>query len=180
MKKWYCLINGKTFGPYSKDQLKVKADKGTIGPDTLVRGAGLEKIGHNWIRAGEAEISDIFPKSTSAPDDSRIPVNSGGREEEHKDDVKDTIILKILQMIMESKVREFFLIFGLIVLVVFLGLLMRYSVLVIGLIALIVLTAMVLRHRRLQRQQDIEILNANISKIGDDEAARRAEKYRDK
>jgi hypothetical protein len=39
---------------------------------------------------------------------------------------------------------------------------------------------MVLRHRRLQRQQDIEILNADISKIGDDEAARRAEKYRDK
>jgi hypothetical protein len=60
---------------------------------------------------------------------------------------------------------------------------MKHVVLVIGgLIALFILyriTATVLRHRRLKRQQDIEILNADISKIGDDEAARRAEKYQD-
>ncbi|MDR0653551.1 MAG: hypothetical protein LBG12_09640 [Synergistaceae bacterium] len=39
---------------------------------------------------------------------------------------------------------------------------------------------MVLRHRRLKRQQDIDILNADVSKIGDDEAARRAGKYQGK
>jgi hypothetical protein len=39
------------------------------------------------------------------------------------------------------------------------------------------ITAMVLRDRRLKRQQDIDILNADVSKIGEDEAARRAKKY---
>jgi hypothetical protein len=38
----------------------------------------------------------------------------------------------------------------------------------------------VLRHRRLKRQQDIDILNADIGKIGDDEAARRARKYQNR
>jgi hypothetical protein len=38
---------------------------------------------------------------------------------------------------------------------------------------------MVLRHRRLKRQQDIDILNADVSKIGEDEAERLAEKYQD-
>jgi hypothetical protein len=58
---------------------------------------------------------------------------------------------------------------------------MKHVILLIGgLIVLFILyrtTAMVLRHRRLKRQQDIDILNADVSKIGDDEAARLAEKY---
>ncbi|MDR1482665.1 MAG: hypothetical protein LBI74_08580 [Synergistaceae bacterium] len=60
---------------------------------------------------------------------------------------------------------------------------MKHVVLLIGgLIALFILyraTAMILRHRRLKRQQDIDILNADVSKMGDDEAERRAEKYQD-
>ncbi|MDR2180105.1 MAG: hypothetical protein LBP21_07330 [Synergistaceae bacterium] len=39
------------------------------------------------------------------------------------------------------------------------------------------ITAVVLRYQYLRRQQDIAILNTNISKIGEDEAARRAKKY---
>jgi hypothetical protein len=52
-----------------------------------------------------------------------------------------------------------------------------------GLIALFILyraTAMILRHRRLKRQQNIDILNADVSRIGGDEAERLAEKYQDK
>jgi hypothetical protein len=50
-----------------------------------------------------------------------------------------------------------------------------------GLIVLFILyktAAMVLRHRRLTRQQNIDSLNADVNRIGEDEAARRAEKYR--
>ena len=50
---------------------------------------------------------------------------------------------------------------------------------VIALFFLCMITAMILRHRRLKRQQDIEILNADVNKMGDDEAARRAKKYQD-
>jgi hypothetical protein len=108
----------------------------------------------------------------------------------------------------ESKVLEFFdpvffivgrvgkwlfavgkgLLFGLLALVmlmVLFGVYMeekeRHPILAIGLIAffiLCVITTMLLRHLHLKRQQDIDILNADIHKISDDEAARRAEKYR--
>jgi uncharacterized protein (DUF983 family) len=42
------------------------------------------------------------------------------------------------------------------------------------------ITAMLLRRLHSMRQQDIDILNADVSKIGGDEAERRAEKYRGK
>jgi uncharacterized membrane protein len=185
MKKWYCLINGQTFGPYSKDQLKVKAEKGTITPDTLVR-TGLEKGGRNWIRVGETEINDIFSKYTSASGDSRKTVNSEQYEEENKDDVKNTI-LKILQILhtifIESEHRGFYILFGLLGFMMLTALLAQNMVLAVVVIVLFFLyrtTAMVLRHRRLKRQQDIDILNADINKISDDEAARRAEKYQNR
>jgi hypothetical protein len=60
---------------------------------------------------------------------------------------------------------------------------MEHMVLLIGLIVILILfgtMVMVLRHLRLKRQQDIDFLNADVSKIGDDEATRRAEKYQDR
>jgi uncharacterized membrane protein YqiK len=55
------------------------------------------------------------------------------------------------------------------------------AILVIVLIIAAVITVPFLWFRHLKRQQDIEILKANISKIGEgeDEAMRRAEKYRE-
>jgi hypothetical protein len=95
----------------------------------------------------------------------------------------------------ESKFREFFMLYGflfgilgLMGLVGWMGERMIFEwmaenpIVVIGLIVLIILcgtTVMVLRHRRLMRQHDIDILNANVRKIGDDEADRIAGKYRD-
>jgi hypothetical protein len=58
----------------------------------------------------------------------------------------------------------------------------RHLTLVVVLIVLFFLymtIAMFLRHRRWMRQHDIDILNADVSKL-DDEAARRAEKYQGK
>jgi uncharacterized membrane protein affecting hemolysin expression len=57
----------------------------------------------------------------------------------------------------------------------------EHTILMIGLIVLIILSvtiAMLLRHLRLKRQQDIDILNADVSKMGEDEAEQRAKKYR--
>jgi Flp pilus assembly protein TadB len=57
------------------------------------------------------------------------------------------------------------------------------SVLVIAAIALFFLykiMPVVWEHRRLKRQQDIDILNVDVSKIGDNEAARLAKKYQGK
>ena len=51
-------------------------------------------------------------------------------------------------------------------------------VLIVGIVACII-TAIVLWHRRLKRQQDIEILKADISTIGDGEAERLAKKYQE-
>jgi type VI protein secretion system component VasK len=53
-------------------------------------------------------------------------------------------------------------------------------VLLIVLFFLYTRTDMILRHQRLKRQQDIEILNTDVRKIGDDEVARLAKKYRNK
>ncbi|MDR1915046.1 MAG: hypothetical protein LBQ58_00525 [Synergistaceae bacterium] len=50
-------------------------------------------------------------------------------------------------------------------------------VLLIVLFFLYTRTEMILRHQRLKRQQDIDILNADVSKMGDDEATRLAKKY---
>jgi Na+/melibiose symporter-like transporter len=47
-------------------------------------------------------------------------------------------------------------------------------------IVLCCITAIVLWLRHLKRQHDIDILNADVKKIGNDQAARLAEKYRDK
>jgi hypothetical protein len=82
-----------------------------------------------------------------------------------EDEYFATVFEKSADMIMRASfgVKQVFLVIG-------------------GLIALFILykiTAMILRHRRLKRQQDIDILNADVSKIGDDEAERLAEKYDD-
>jgi hypothetical protein len=72
---------------------------------------------------------------------------------------------------------------SLFILLLLLLLAVEHPVLGIGLIVLFILcgiTAMLLRHLHLMRQQDIDILNADVNKMGGDEAARRAEKYRDK
>jgi hypothetical protein len=53
------------------------------------------------------------------------------------------------------------------------------AILVIVLIITVVITVLFLWFRHLKRQQDIEILKVNINKIGEDEAAWRAEKYRE-
>jgi hypothetical protein len=45
----------------------------------------------------------------------------------------------------------------------------------LAIISIVVFKA--LKHRRLKRQQDIEILNMDMSKMGEDEAARLAQKY---
>jgi uncharacterized protein (DUF983 family) len=55
----------------------------------------------------------------------------------------------------------------------------NFLMVLIVLIIMAIITAIVLWFRHLKRQQDIEILKANISKIGEDEAERRAEKYRE-
>lgn len=55
----------------------------------------------------------------------------------------------------------------------------NFLMVLIVLIMVAVITAIVLWFRHLKRQQDIEILKANISRIGEDEAARRAKKYFD-
>jgi hypothetical protein len=178
MKKWYCVINGQTFGPYSKDQLRVKAERGTITPDTPVR-TGLEKGGRNWVRAGETEINDIFSRYIPASDNSRKSANSGGRVEENKDDVKNTIILKILQMFKDPKFRSDFIAFMILGWPLIL-LLLPLAVVLIVIYTLYRITEMILRHRRLKRQQDIDILNADVNKMSDDEAARLAEKYQNK
>ncbi|MDR1483069.1 MAG: DUF4339 domain-containing protein [Synergistaceae bacterium] len=181
MKKWYCVINGQTFGPYSKDQLKAKAEKGTITPDTLVQDAGSGECGLIWIKACETEINDVFPKYTSVSDNSQKPVNSGRREEDNKSDVKN---IMILQMLKESKeLRLLLIVLVPMVLLMLMWLMAEHMILVIGLIVILVLystMAMILRHRRLKRQQDIDILNADIGKMGGDEAERRAEKYRNR
>ncbi|MDR1515916.1 MAG: hypothetical protein LBS45_09485 [Synergistaceae bacterium] len=73
--------------------------------------------------------------------------------------------------------------FGFCVLMMLILWMSAHPILAIGLIVLLILcgiTAMLLRHLRLKRQQDIDILNADVSKMGGDEAARRAEKYQDK
>jgi Flp pilus assembly protein TadB len=86
-----------------------------------------------------------------------------------------------------SEDQKIFIVFGVVigicVLLMLIGWMWEHPILAIALIALIILcgiTAMLLRHLRLVRQQDIDILNADVSKIGDDEATRRAEKYQDK
>jgi hypothetical protein len=60
---------------------------------------------------------------------------------------------------------------------------LRHVVMIIAaLIVLFILyrtAAMILRHRRIKRQQDIDILNTDVHKIGDDPATRLAEKYKD-
>jgi uncharacterized BrkB/YihY/UPF0761 family membrane protein len=111
-------------------------------------------------------------------------------------DLIQAMKLKIKQTIRESKISD--LIFGLGMVLFFgLGLLSGlfswmeehrffawmggHLTLVIGLVILFFLymtIAMILRHRRWMRQHDIDILNADVSKM-DDEATRRAEKYRD-
>lgn len=48
-----------------------------------------------------------------------------------------------------------------------------------ALIIVYAIIAAVLKNRRLKRQQDIEILNADVGKIGGDEASRLADKYDD-
>jgi type VI protein secretion system component VasK len=80
------------------------------------------------------------------------------------------------------------LLFGLLAMIILIALLgvcigekEQHPILAIGLITLFILcmiTAMLLRHLRLKRQQDIDILNADVSKISDDEAVRLAKKYR--
>ena len=55
--------------------------------------------------------------------------------------------------------------------------------LLIGLLVAIfvcVMTWIVLRHKRMTRQQNIDVLKTNVSKIGDDEAERRAKEYQEK
>jgi hypothetical protein len=56
----------------------------------------------------------------------------------------------------------------------------NFLMVLIVLVIVTIITAIVLWFRHLKHQRDIEILNINISKLGEDEAARRAEKYRDR
>jgi hypothetical protein len=55
---------------------------------------------------------------------------------------------------------------------------MKLLIVLLILFTLYKTAAMFLHHRRLMRKHDMDILNADVSKIGDDEAERRAEKYR--
>jgi hypothetical protein len=54
-----------------------------------------------------------------------------------------------------------------------------FLMVLIVLVMAAIITAIILWYRHLKRQQDIEILNADVRKISDDEAAWRAKKYQD-
>ncbi|MDR1579947.1 MAG: DUF4339 domain-containing protein [Synergistaceae bacterium] len=176
MKKWYCYVNGQTYGPYDENQLREKAKKGSLTPDSLVWYGDSAKIKTGWVKAGDTEIQTIFEKKNTS---------QGGniREEENTNDFKNTIVTmatKTHQMFKESAVGPLYMLFLLFGLLWFIWWMFKNVILVIGLIVLFVLyrtAAMTLRHRRLRRQQDIDILNTDVSKIRDDEAARLAEKY---
>jgi hypothetical protein len=189
MKKWYCSINGQTYGPYDENQLRKKAENGSLTPDSFVWNDNIANPERIWVRAEDSEIKTVFKKkepsreSEKQFDPPNSPREASGRgmvEEENMNDIKK-MMLKILHTIFkESKFREFYIFFGVLLLI---GLMAKHMVLVIGLIVLYILyriTAMFLHHRRLKRQQDIEILNADINRMDGDEAERRAEKYQDK
>ncbi|MDR1579266.1 MAG: hypothetical protein LBS35_02815 [Synergistaceae bacterium] len=94
-------------------------------------------------------------------------------------------VSKLILGIFSSVLKLILGIFGLLMLIVLLVKLIDedmiwQAVLVIVLSFLLGITAIVLRHRHLKRQQDIDILKADIRKIGDDETARLAEKYQNR
>jgi hypothetical protein len=183
MKKWYCYLNGQKYGPYDENQLREKAKKGSLTPDSLVWDGDPAKTKNGWVRAGDTEIQTIFEKKKPGEGGN---IREERDDEENVDEIKNTMMTtaaKIHQMFKESAVGPLYMLILLLGLIGFIGWMFENVILVIGLIALFFLyriIAMTLRHRRLKRQQDIDILNADVSGIGGDEAARRAEKYQDK
>jgi hypothetical protein len=173
MREWFYAENGQRYGPFPEDQVRKMIRNGQLTEDTLVWCGESDFAKRGWIRIADTELS------------SQIPI-----EGEDLNDVKRTIImLKILQMYKESFFNPRELCYFLVMMVVLMLLagvmwlaswLGEHMILVIVLVVLFTATAMILRHRRLKRQQDIEILNADVNKMGGDEASRRAKKYQDK
>jgi preprotein translocase subunit SecG len=171
LKDWYCYIDNQQCGPYPEKILRQLVQNDRISNDTLVYNGDTENAHKGWQKAIDTEISLLL-------------LDSGGVED--MNDVKTTIMSKIRQAIKESDNGTFIMgllflgSFGLLLLGAMFEWMGKHKVLAGALIVLVILfmaTAMILRHRRLKRQQDIEILNADVSKMGDDEATRRAKKY---
>jgi hypothetical protein len=150
---------------------------GQVTGDTRIYCADPGYAERGWIRVADSELS-----LQSKP----YMNEKKNKEEENTDDVKKTIKLKIIKVIRESDSGMIAMaaLFGLAGLMGMLSWLAtehwNFLMLLIVLIIAAIITAIVLRHRHLKRQQDIDILNANVGKMGGDEAARRAEKYQNK
>ncbi|MDR3076164.1 MAG: DUF4339 domain-containing protein [Synergistaceae bacterium] len=168
VREWYYSETGQIgdiCGPFPEDQVRKMIRNRQLTEDTLVWCKEPDFAKRGWTRIADTALS------------SQIPM-----EEAILNDVKRTLMLKILQMIKEANhgILGFVGLMGLLMLVGLIGWMAENIFLVIGLIVLVVMymtTVIILRHRRLKRQQDIEILNTDVNKMGDDEAARRAKKY---
>ena len=71
MRLWHCSIDGKAIGPFNEAKLHEMADRGELGPDTLVWNGDPENVHRGWVPASETELAEFF--RASKPEEPGLP-----------------------------------------------------------------------------------------------------------